>query len=678
MFREPFYAWQPGVRVEKIMNPSHLPQGSIFPISKSCRGLVLLSCLEYQTHSVWNPSTGEAMTLPDRIPLGADRYLSSFPLCALVSYGLSYCSKTRRHKVVRMYRVRGSASAAFCEVFVLNESTCWRPVAGNTKQLKHYWPRENCGQGAVFCNDSLHFLCHKGDITTFNVTDETFGSLKGPLISSNFELTELDGYLCAYTSNEQQWEWDMTLPKGMHAAVNKSSWIAPLDVCYDNSGQKKMIFGTGSCYAFIVDPSIGVAEILFSPDDDIKTIVCSKDNDRLPTMGFFDESLARVSNTSSKKTISSSSPSMRAWSEVLSWLPARTLGRLNQVCKGWRALIKNDETFVASHLRHANLDKSPQVMFVDGTTYGFEDVDYIIERPDATPPLIEDRLRVVCSNPCHGLNTVSFGKYDFVCNPVTGYSKVLPLDGAMDKKGSLNHAFTDASQQYNGTDIFAGRLGLGYEQETSRHLLVRLAYKERNITTRAYKLVCKMRYIDAMFWDEVDPPTRPVANMPPAYVNGKLYWMADTDFSKIFQCYEIIVLDIRTRKFGVFQGPPCNSDHVSVIELQDRLCVAGLHQSTNVMEIWEMRDDFLWSVKYHIELRSFSPEYLPELAIPLAVDPKDGRILLSTGRAFGYYDPKTMELQTIVRLGKHVKGMKFVLILYKESLVRPRDPILIF
>jgi hypothetical protein len=94
------------------------------------------------------------------------------------------------------------------------------------------------------------------------------------------------------------------------------------------------------------------------------------------------------------------------------------------------------------------------------------------------------------------------------------------------------------------------------------------------------------------------------------------------------------------------------------------------------MEIWETKGNGLWSVRYNIELGRFSPEYLPELATPMAVDPKDGRILLSTGRALAYYDSKTMELHVIYHLGNHIKGQKFVPVLFQESLVNPRDPVI--
>jgi hypothetical protein len=68
----PLYAWQwhpAGGPGETIMSARRLPQGYTFPLTKSCRGLVLLKNTHHCTHHVWNPSTGEILALPDKIPL---------------------------------------------------------------------------------------------------------------------------------------------------------------------------------------------------------------------------------------------------------------------------------------------------------------------------------------------------------------------------------------------------------------------------------------------------------------------------------------------------------------------------------------------------------------------------------------------------------------------------------
>ena len=84
----------------------------------------------------------------------------------------------------------------------------------------------------------------------------------------------------------------------------------------------------------------------------------------------------------------------------------------------------------------------------------------------------------------------------------------------------------------------------------------------------------------------------------------------------------------------------------------------------------------MWSIRHCIELAGFFPEYSSEETTPLAINPKDGRILLSTGRSLGYYGADTVELETIYRLGSNIQGKKFVPVLVMDSLVRPCDALL--
>ncbi|KAL6883559.1 hypothetical protein ACP4OV_010973 [Aristida adscensionis] len=246
-----------------------------------------------------------------------------------------------------------------------------------------YHPRGNSRQGAVHCNGSLHFIGQgDGDIVTFNVSDKTFGVLKPPLElrhRSNFELTVIDGCLCAYIFKEwwnmdpdhpcdvwllrdhgiadSRWEklrcddWG-TIPRA-HRARLSSSWIAPLHMCNDSGNHKRIMFGTGSCSVFSVDPSIGTPEILFSAED---SIIGECHSDQLLTVGLFEEVLARVRDIGECAV---SSPSVRAWSEVLSRLPAHTVRRLNQVCRSWRAMIMS-ERFVEATSVQCKPRQSPQ------------------------------------------------------------------------------------------------------------------------------------------------------------------------------------------------------------------------------------------------------------------------------------------------------------------------------
>ncbi|CAN6310702.1 unnamed protein product [Urochloa humidicola] len=699
--------------VEEILSWKLLPQGTVFPITKSCHGLVLLRCLEYDAHYAWNPSTGDILTLPDRTPFRAAGIGSPR---AFVSYGMGYCSATRQHKVARMYCIDdgpfGGGTRTVCEVFTLDESTHWRPAA--TEPPVEWRLRVRGSQGAVLCNGSLHFVGQDGTITAFNVADETFGTVMPPpgLESGGFDLTELDGCLCAYFSTQDDptpdypyciwvlrdynaagggcWEWeelrciDWGAMADADRAALKSNWIAPLATMYypaDDDGsarpkKKKMVlFGTGTCKVFAVDPRDGVPVILFSMDG-------AKHDGQFPTVGLFEESLASVGRTNDEIILSS--PCAEAWFDVLSRLPSRTVGRFNQVCKDWRAMIKS-ECFVDSHLLYHQTNQSstsPKIMFTDGKPNSFRSLEDLISKLGGELPLVDDSSKVVCSKPCYGLNAGSFMCYDFVCNPVTDYYKALPLGDNRELRGtSLFSDIARRSPHCTGGDaVFTGRFGLGYDVETGQHVLVRMAYKERNFATRDYKMECEIRYIQDMFWEELDPPQRPIADTPPAYVNGKLYWMADAKlghYDRSWSEYEIVALDVSAgaRKFELLKGPlhvheECD---VSIVELQGQLCMVCSHRRKGTLEIWAMKDNGSWSMDYYVEVGRFSPEYSSEPVTAIAIDSKDGRLLLSTGKVLGYYDPETAKMETVYSLGKHIKNKKFVPLPFGESLIDPCD-----
>lgn len=137
-----------------------------------------------------------------------------------------------------------------------------------------------------------------------------------------------------------------------------------------------------------------------------------------------------------------------------------------------------------------------------------------------------------------------------------------------------------------------------------------------------------------------------------------------------------MAFDVVTDEFEVLQGPPCSRDRgrMSILQLQGALCVPCSDQSMNVIDIWMMKGIGTWFMEYHIELKEFSPEYLSEKTTPLAVDPKDGRILLNTGWSLGYYDPKTAALETIYTVGMPEHNYKFCPNICDESLVCPLGP----
>jgi F-box interacting protein len=216
-------------------------------------------------------------------------------------------------------------------------------------------------------------------------------------------------------------------------------------------------------------------------------------------------------------------------------------------------------------------------------------------------------------------------------------------------RGYIERIFLDGVDE---DTVFAGQTGLGYDSEYNVHVLVLVTYKEKNFATRDYQIECKLRYVDDHECHSLVPPPRPVADVQPTFVDGKIFWLVEPNLGPISLICEIIAFGVHTEEFEVLQGPPCSNldnGHRSILQLHGALCVACSDKSSNVIDIWMMKDVNIWSMEYHIELGKFSQEYPSERTTPLAVDPTDGRILLSTGNSLGYYDPVTAAMETLYR-----------------------------
>jgi len=90
--------------------------------------------------------------------------------------------------------------------------------------------------------------------------------------------------------------------------------------------------------------------------------------------------------------------------------------------------------------------------------------------------------------------------------------------------------------------------------------------------------------------------------------------------------------------------------------------------------MWMMKDFGIWSMEYHILIDNLSAN-----TTPLVDDPKDGRILLNTGRSLGYYNPKTTAFETIYTMRIDTPpDVRFFPIVCHECLVCPllRTPII--
>jgi F-box interacting protein len=606
-----------------------------------------------------------------------------------VCYGMGYDSATKEHKVVRLFYLHeeGQASAVTaCEVFTIGQASAhWRPAAQRPPPCTISLFTVAL---ALFFSGNLHFLQNqfKGDcIVTFNVSQETFGSLMPPpgLDHVDFELAVLDGCLCLHygldgyspdpnfyiwrlTSYDGEGQWEQLFriqPQAWPDAMpqidfNRKHRIAPLEIYYGGDGHKKIMFSTDALTVFTVDVDLdgfGAPKVLFTPPMDS----FAKTSFDTHAVGLLEESLVSVGRSSEE--IIFSSPSMRAWSHILKWLPTHSVVPLMRVCKDWHAALKSHRFIQLHNAVHAKIGNTrPRISLIApscGLFLPLEECDSPeIEQINVFEFLFGRQSRVVCSKPCHDLVVGSYTNargmsWDFICNPTMGYYKQVYLDP-------------------DGSDSFLdGRIGLGYDLRMNKHVLVRLVYHERNMNTREYHLGCYVRLMDTESWRPISLPPRPVAEMQSVYTNGKLYWMVDPNLgSKSWWECELLVLDINTQEFEVLEGPWCEYDQItSIVELQGNICVVCSDET--MIDIW-MLEGGVWSIWCTLDLGEFWRHYPPNETRILDVDPMDGRLILNTGKVLGYYDPMTMTIETIYCLIGRL-NMKFAPVLSHQSLICP-------
>jgi hypothetical protein len=136
---------------------------------------------------------------------------------------------------------------------------------------------------------------------------------------------------------------------------------------------------------------------------------------------FFEETFAPVHKTDEE--IASLCAQVKATSEILLRLPAKSAIHSKLVCKQWLRLIEN-QNFIESYFKHKNTDRRLKVMLVGKGTgqSGFSFAPLNILRGTPSHSTLLDR-KVVCSKPCHGLNLVSTETKDYLCNPCTGFHR---------------------------------------------------------------------------------------------------------------------------------------------------------------------------------------------------------------------------------------------------------------
>jgi hypothetical protein len=651
-------------------------------LTRSCRGLGLVKSYSTGVYYVCNPSTGQAASLPDGTPVKRidggvawNRLIFGY-----VSFGLGHDARADRHKVVRLYYPVGLPAG--CEVYDVvvgsdSESEAggyWRPAASGAKPPCFAVDRFGITNTAgVFAQGRVHWLAtsrrpvlslsgsrsrpEPDSVMSFSLVDETFTSIPLPpracCRGTSLGLTVLHGGRLGLVSLYRHRPRHIWTPAAA-AGCRDQMW-----------SQLATVAGSGYC-----------------GDDNL-----------------YEESLEPVGRPYEDVLLASTSY-LHALSMALRRLPARTLGRLKSVCRSWRAVIESDR-FASAHNDHQRrlLAASPpssssssssladRVIFV--TCYPDEDAVPLRSCCLAsafltTPPLMNSR--VVVSKPCHGLAQLMMtcrGERTQLFNPVTRAHRIFAMD--------LDDSLDDLSS--GGSSSSSSSIGLGYDQSTQEHVLVLLAAGKECKVWRLTENVGSARTVPA-------PPITPrflpsASTVPPVYIDGRIHWMCCSPRAILAFC-------VRAGAFQVVAAPPAGpgpgtgggggGDDTSgtefLVELRRRLCVVQSCPGTETITIWSTAGcdgDGAWSREYVIQLGRW-PEFSPktaELVVPMAVEPKDGRILLDTGSSLGYYDPVRRTLETVCSLydygpGDPKKKKKagkrfFAAALWEESLVRPYD-----
>ncbi|KAF7109800.1 hypothetical protein CFC21_110002 [Triticum aestivum] len=675
--------------VDTLFAIDELRGGFVGPMASQCRGLTLLYDAVAPAYYVLNAAT-KAIT---RLPPCPDVLQSSAGLC--------FDYRTKEYKAVRLFthscydeQLGRWSLRAKCEIYTLGGSR-WRPAAGGVPSSFNRATQAALANAAldkltpVLANGSLHWLllplfqdtCPGVSIMSFSVTEESLGWIRSPpfVTSRGAHLVELDGHLCmARDLGAGGSAWMLEIWKrqdstsgawSLHHRIDLSSGdvLQPLavrvlgSVGNGRSGQKKIIIRTCLHKVHACDAMSGTLETILSTGDDTHAAGCYKTEPGPLRMNLFKESLAPVKRTNAETALSS--PVGKAFKEILLRLPAKSVIQFKAVCTRWCRWVEG-ESFMRSYFVHKNMDRRPKLMLVGnkGTQEsGFQFIPLKKWLSDTTTGQGAClQAKVVCSKPCHGLNLLSTAEKDYVYNPCTGYYITMYYPHPhIDKPWKMPNDY-GCRVQDSAFSVGNKNIGLGFNPRIQEHVAVIILYQHKDFISRRYRLTCSLRECGTGSREGLGPPPLPPNDMPPAYVDGVLYWMSDPSLCPTNK-QALVSFDIATEEFDVIPCPShisewCNEKrrHGFVVELHGMLCVVLADPMADELEIWIWKLGYdQWDKAYTICLKEW-PDYslLSNIVVPMSIDPRDGKILLSTGRKVGLYDPADRKLERLCALGE--------------------------
>uniref|UniRef100_A0ACD5UHP0 Uncharacterized protein n=1 Tax=Avena sativa TaxID=4498 RepID=A0ACD5UHP0_AVESA len=645
-----------------------------------CRGLTLLYDDVAPAYYLCNAATRSVTRLPP-----FTEAFDSF------SAGLGFDVRTRQHKVVRLineidtvkcevYTPGGDCWRLAARGVPFRLCRVARSALANAMDNS---------VSPVFANGSLHWLVDtyclmtkpRAAILSFSVAEETFTSVRSPgftptahafpfpLVApgglmdqwfpcrwvgraSEEHLAVVDNQLCIvrdrranpYGSTLEIWklldycagDWSLNHCIDLSGRVGRDLREPQIVSVIGNCGPGKEIIIASSTHkvydtyrkkVHTYDPSSGALKTILSVTE---THTTPEETPPGLRFGLIEESLSPVHKTAEE--IALSCTLAKVTKEILLRLPSKSAIQSKVVCKQWLRLIES-ANFIETYSKHKNMDKRPKVMLIGKGSgqLGFSFVPlnrWIREAPNHSALLL--CTKVVCSKPCHGLNLISTETDNYLYNACTGFYRVYGNKApnvhmpsrACRVQNAEQHAFTVGNKN----------VGLTFDRLSREHVVVEMFYNLKDYKSRQYSLECTLRWCNSgghAREKAVPLPPLPVNEMPPAYVEGVLYWMSEPRLGRSHR-RAIVSFDIARNRFDVIPCPPCiamwnstSSCRAYAVELEGVLCAILADPVANSLVVWKLEHG-QWGKSYSICLKA-SPDYslVTNVVVPLAVDPYD-------------------------------------------------------
>jgi len=649
-----------------------------------CRGLTLLHDPFAPAYYVFNASTRAVTRLP---PCHNAHYVTA---------GLGFDARTKKYKVVRLFRGDpGDKQHIKCEIYTLacDHGNGWRPPAAGV-------PFRFCRAAVaaihharwdkllpVYANGCLHWLLclsfivkrPRAAILSFSVTDETFAWVRSPPFeASGVHLVELAGHLCMvrdlrHVGVLEIWKlndcssggWSLEHRIDLLQHVGRDVVIEPEIVRVIGSvgscvSTKRIVIATSKRKVIVYDPVSQTVETVTAIRETHSSY--QAENLALTSVSLFQESLVPVHQTNEERALSA--PLAKATREILLRLPGDCTMRFKLVCKQWLSLIESN-SFVHSYHSHNNMDKRPKIMLVGkgitwdritrGSGFSFTPCSKLLQRARRHDIWLD--TKVVCSKPCHGLNLLSTELKDYLYNPCTGFCRMYHTRGEASVHVPWNiRSYGCVPECLHAFAVGSKNVGLGFNLSTQDHVIVEMFYHMKDFKSRRYFLTCIVSECTRGSVSDGFPPPLPVSDMPPVYLAGVLYWMPDPRLGES-DATAVSSFDITRSEFSVIPCPQCIAkwncgiaSSAFLVELEGTLCAVLADPDAEELSIWK-RENGQWHSAYTVYLEGWPGYSLgANVVVPWAIDPKDGKILLNTGRKLGFYDPARRFIENLYDL----------------------------